>query len=152
MAINRKSDLGDGRQSVSTGKLLAVSGWNVNYNVQEKLYDVREMIDNHVDNIRSNVTDNVKQTIRYLQKVLKRNEKMSKTNAKQKIKLDSSLKAVRRIWDQVALREINDSHFDNNLNSIRDVNPAHDTYEIRITKGEELSHLKRIKTQIFYDH
>lgn len=88
-------------------------------------------------------TENVKLTIRYLQKVLKRNEKMSKTNAKQKIKLYSSLNAVRRIRDQVALREINDS---------RDVNTAHYTYEIRLTKGEALSHLNRIKAQIYYDH
>ncbi|XP_055297037.1 uncharacterized protein LOC129565823 [Sitodiplosis mosellana] len=129
----------DGQKSASTGKLITRSGMNLKYSVKEKLYDVREMIDNHVENIHSSVTDNVKQTIKFVQKMQKTNEKLSQTNTKQKVKLDPSLIPVRRLWDQIASPENTGSDFDVDLNYHQEPGQAFRIVEMaRLTKGEEL--------------
>lgn len=96
------------KQSVSTGKLVNNSEWK--YHIKQRLYDVREMIDNHVEQIHTSVTENVKQTIKYIQNVQKSNRTNQKTfkrpnGSKQTIKLDSSMLAMRQLWDQVASPE-----------------------------------------------
>lgn len=132
-------DESDGQKSASTGKLITRSGMNLKYTVKEKLYDVREMIDNHVENIHSSVTDNVKQTIKYIQQIQKGNEKLMKTNTKHKIKLDPSLIPVRRLWDQVSSPEISESDFDITLNYQPEPDKALRLIEMpRLTKGEEI--------------
>lgn len=134
-----RDDESDGQKSASTGKLITRSGLNLKYSVKEKLYDVREMIDNHVENIHSSVTDNVKQTIKYVQKMQKTDEKLMQTNTKRKVKLDPSLVPVRRLWDQVASPESSDDDFDVDLNYQAEPRQASRMVdEPRLTKGEEL--------------
>lgn len=135
-----KDDESDDQKSASTGKLITRSEMNLKYTVKEKLYDVREMIDNHVENIHSSVTDNVKQTIKHIQNVQKSNGKLMKTNTKHKVKLDPSLIPVRRLWDQVASPENMDSDFDVELNYHPEPEKALRIVDNmpRLTKGEEL--------------
>lgn len=125
------------QRSATTGKLM--DGLNLKYTIREKLYDVREMIDNHVENIHSSVTDNVKQTIKYIQQVQRSNEKLKKPRSNRKIKLDPSLIPVRRLWDQVASPDDEDSDFDISINYQPET--AHNMKLIqspRLTRGEEL--------------
>lgn len=144
MAAYRDGDESVGQKSASTGKLISRSGTSLKYNIKERLYDVREMIDNHVDNIHSSVTENVKQTIKYVQHVQKRNEKLMKPNTKRRVKLDPSLIGVKRLWDQVASSETTELDFDVDLNyqpEPRD-HESEKAFKItempRITKGEQL--------------
>lgn len=145
MAIEKDTHESDGQKSASTGKLMSHSGANLKYNIKERLYDVREMIDNHVENIHSSVTENVKQTIKFVQKVQQSNQKLMKPNTQrhQKIKLDPSFNAVRRLWDQVASSESSmESDFDVTLN-YQERQPQLDmsaplVEQPRITKGEQI--------------
>lgn len=151
MAIDRDSVERDGQKNASTGKLITRSGMSLKYTVKEKLYDVREMIDNHMDNIHESVIGNVKQTIRYIQNVQKRSGKLMKTNDKHKVKLDSSLSAVRRLWEQVASHEHIDSDFDVILNyNERQPKPnqANRLNEARLTKGEEVASVITTKPNV----
>lgn len=116
---------------------------NLKYSIREKLYDVREMIDNHVDSIHSSVTDNVKQTIKFVQNVQKTNDKLMKATTKRKVKLDPSLNAVRRLWDHVATPDISENNFDVSINYQAPL-PEMPSQGLRIvelpriTKGEQL--------------
>lgn len=136
--IEKEPILNPGQKSASTGKLM--DGLNLKYTIREKLYDVKEMIDNHVEDIHSTVTDNVKQTIKYIQRVQQTNEKLMKSGSGQKVKLDPSLAKVRRLWDQVAAPDQSDSDFDVSLN----YQPETETPNMklvkmpRLTRGEEL--------------
>ncbi|XP_031625591.1 uncharacterized protein LOC116342211 [Contarinia nasturtii] len=134
------------QNGASTGKLLTRSGINLKYTVKEKLYDVREMIDNHVENIHSSVTENVKQTIGYIQKWQKSNGKLMKRNGKHKVKLDKSLDGVKRLWDQVTSAEHTDFDvdYDKTLSNI-------DFNGIRITKGEEIAVESSPKPKVIVD-
>lgn len=133
-------DESDVQKGASTGKLITRSGMNLKYSVKEKLYDVREMIDNHVENIHSSVTDNVKETIKYIQQMQKSNEKLMKINTKHKVKLDPSLIPVRRLWDQVSSPEDKESDFDVHLNYEPEMEKALRIIELpRLTKGEQIS-------------
>lgn len=116
-----------------------MDGLNLKYTIREKLFDVREMIDNHVENIHSSVTDNVKQTIKYIQQVQRSNQKLTKPTSNRKIKLDPSLIPVRRLWDQVASPDDNESDFEVTIH----YQPESETNgrlmkKPRLTKGEEL--------------
>lgn len=145
LAIGNDTNESVGQKSASTGKLMSHSGTNMKYSIKERLYDVREMIDNHVENIHSSVTDNVKQTIKFVQNVQHNNAKLMKPNTKrqQKIKLDPSFLPVRRLWDQVASGESTESDFDVTLNYQQ---PQMQQFEQsarivdqpRLTKGEEV--------------
>ncbi|XP_031625443.1 uncharacterized protein LOC116342091 [Contarinia nasturtii] len=141
--LNREIGERTGQNSASTGKLLTRSGMNLKYTMKEKLYDVREMIDNHVENIHSSVTENVKQTIGYLQSLQKTNKKLMKTIVKSNVKLDPSLNAVKRLWDQVASPEHKHSDFDVELNYHgRRAEARPDVIRFkdgRLTKGEEIA-------------
>lgn len=145
MATNRDGDESVGQKNASTGKLISRSGTSLKYNIKERLYDVREMIDNHVDNIHTSVTDNVKQTIKYVQHVQKHNEKLMKPNTKRRVKLDPSLMAVKRLWDQVSSSETTELDFDVDLHyqpepREHENEKAFKYIEMpRITKGEQLS-------------
>lgn len=132
----------DDQKVTTTGKLINRSGINLKYIVNDKLIDVKEMIDNHVENIHSSVTDSVKQTIRHIQRVQKANQKLMQPNKKQTFKLDPSLIPVRRIWDQVSTRELEkiESDFGMTLNyRPRSSKIFRIIQEPRLTKGEELT-------------
>lgn len=130
-----------GQKSVSTGKLM--DGLNLKYSVREKLYDVREMIDNHVEDIHTTVTDNVKQTIKFVQQVQQTNAKLMKSPPGRKLKLDPALTPVRRLWDQIATSDRSESDFDVSLNYQPDSQPETERNmklmkRPRLTRGEEL--------------
>lgn len=147
----------DDQKSASTGKLVSHSGTNMKYNIKERLYDVREMIDNHVENIHSSVTENVKQTIKFVQKVQQSNQKLLKPSTKrqQKVKLDPSFNAVKRLWDVVASSENMDTDFDVTLN-YQDRQPQLDmnarlVEKPRVTKGEEIQFIHQEPIPVYVD-
>lgn len=134
--IEKEPILNPGQKSASTGKLM--DGLNLKYTIREKLYDVKEMIDNHVEDIHSTVTDNVKQTIKYIQRVQQTNEKLMKSSSGQKVKLDPSLAKVRRLWDQVAAPDQSESDFDVSLN----YQPETDTPNMKLTDTPNMKLVK----------
>lgn len=120
------------------------SGTNLKYSIKERLYDVKEMIDNHVENVHTSVTENVKQTIKYVQKKQKTSQRMMKPQSKRHHtpKLDPSLNAVRRLWDQVASGETPSSEFEVTL-SYKNKRPklekkSSTSESPRLTKGEQV--------------
>lgn len=135
MAIDNDFAAAVGKQSVSTGKLMENS--QLKYHIKQRLYDVREMIDNHIDQMHTSVTENVKQTIKFMQNVQKTHRKPLKrplTDSRRIAKLDPSMHAIQRLWDLVASSE----EFDE-----RDLVE----FKPRIIKGEEeeLNALRRTK-------
>lgn len=158
MAIDKEFGVSVGQQSASTGKLMDNSEWK--YHIKQRLYDVREMIDNHIEHIHTSVTDNVKQSIKYIQNVQKTigngNTKkiLGRPNGgQQTLKLDPSMFAIRRLWDQVASpEESREKDFNVAINkrpvgshsqliSVKQIKEMHQMQrkktEPRITKGEK---------------
>lgn len=109
-----KNDDSVDRKTESTGKLMHRTAKSLKHEISKKLYDVREMIDKHIDDIHSSVTDSAKETIKFVQKVQKSDEKLMKRQSESKlksVKLDPSLSALKRLWDQVASAEPDSSEF-----------------------------------------
>lgn len=102
MTIDREVDANHRRQSVSTGKLMNTSS-DFKLHMTERLYDVKETIDNHVKQIHTSVTENVKQTIKFIQNMQKSNKNILKrpNSGIKTVNLDPSMFAIRRLWDQV---------------------------------------------------
>lgn len=127
-----------GKQSVSTGKLMDSSEWK--YHIKQHLYDVREMIDNHIEQIHTSITENVKQTIKYIQNAQKSNKHFSKrpTGNREMVKLDPSLFAMRQLWDQVASP---DASIESPLQmiSVKRKESRNVPFKPRITVGEEVA-------------
>lgn len=106
MSIDIETDANNRRQSVSTGKLMdSTSGLKMQ--IKQRLYDVRETIDNHNEQIHSSIMNNVKQTVKYIQSMQKSQRRITKHHdggaGKKATQLDPSMLIIRRIWDQVAL-------------------------------------------------
>lgn len=119
------------KPSVSTGKLMDNSEWK--YHIKQHLYDVREMIDNHIEQIHASVTENVKQTIKFIQNEQKSNKNLMKrpNGGKQMVKLDPSMFAIRQLWDQAATP-------DESLDSpLQIINVRQTEFNSRITKAEQ---------------
>lgn len=71
--------------------------------MKERLYQLREMIDDHVEQIHTSITESAKQTIKFIQMMQKTSVKMRQRPISSEIvKLDPSMFIVRRLWDQVA--------------------------------------------------
>lgn len=75
--------------------------------INQRLYDVRETIDNHIEQIHSSVMDNVKLTMKYIQKMQKNSKKTAKrrNSSRKPILMDPTMVAMGRIWEQVASSE-----------------------------------------------
>lgn len=123
--------MSDGTQSVSTGKLMDSSEWT--YHFKQHLYDVREMIDNHIEQIHTSVTENVMQTIKFIQNEQKSNKNIIKrpNGGKKTVKLDPSMFALRRLWDQVASPDESIEW------PLQMVNGKQKEFKSRLTVGEE---------------
>ena len=106
MTIDKEIDVNNRRQSVSTGKLMDTTS-ALKMHINQRLYDVRETIDNHIEQIHSSVMENVKLTIKYIQMMQKSNKKISKrpNGGRNAVLLDPSMFTIRRLWDQVASPE-----------------------------------------------
>lgn len=151
MAIDNEFAAVAGKPSVSTGKLTKNSKWK--HQIRQRLYDVNEMIDNHVERMHTSVTENVKQTIKFIQNAQKSSSRKRPTGGRQTAKLDPSMYAIQRLWDQVASAEESEESdvamaFDN-----RHINVKQREYKPRLTKGEEeelkiLRPIKRIATNV----
>lgn len=78
-------------------------GSEARQHMKERLYELREMIDDHIEEIHKSVTENAKKTLKFIQ-IMQINNK----NIRQRpistdiVRLDPSMFAVRRLWDQVA--------------------------------------------------
>lgn len=93
--------------SLSTEKLMHRSAKNVKNDARRKLYEVKEMVDEHMDNVYTSITDNAVRTIEYVQKssgnlttALKKSRRSGRLS--KQIKLSPSLNALSELWDQVA--------------------------------------------------
>lgn len=107
--MDKEIDLNDRKQSESTGKLrdIASTTSEVDRHITQRLYDVREAIDNHVGQIHTSVVENVKQTIKYLQNMQRSNKNISKrwSSSRKAVLLDPSMYKIRQLWDQAASLE-----------------------------------------------
>lgn len=100
--------------SISSEKLMHRSAKNVKNDARRKLYEVKEMVDEHIDNVHMSITDNAVRTIEYVQKAsgnltaaLKKSQRSGRMS--KQIKLSPSLNALSELWDQVAASTETDS-------------------------------------------
>lgn len=100
--------------SISSEKLMHRSAKNVKNDARRKLYEVKEMVDEHIDNVHMSITDNAVRTIEYVQKAsgnltaaLKKSRRSGRMS--KQIKLSPSLNALSELWDQVAASTETDS-------------------------------------------
>lgn len=78
-------------------------GSELKVRMKERVYELREMIDNHVEQIHTSITENAKQTIRFIQKMQKMYVKKRLRPISHDVsKMDPSMFVLRRLWDQVA--------------------------------------------------
>lgn len=102
LSIRKKAD-NRKFSSQKSGKLNFRWEKSSEYEMTEKLNDIKEMIDAHIDDIHSSVTENAKETIKFMQIIQKTNPQLFTPPSKTKpIKLDPSLKNLNRLWNQVA--------------------------------------------------
>lgn len=101
------------------------------------------MIDNHIEQIHTSVTENVKQTIKYVRNVQKSSKNnhgkklKSPNDGKHMVKLDSSMFAIRRLWDQVASPEESEETNNQPGSFLQMTIMERKEFKPRITKGEE---------------
>lgn len=141
----------------------AEPGSEMRAHMKERLYEIREMIDNHVEQIHTTITDGAKETLRFIQLMQRNNQnKRPRPISTDVVKLDPSLFNVRRLWDQVAAEDasLNGNNFDVSLNhqprksrsqmlkEQRTTEPPQQKKEVkkkpRLTKGEEEEILARL--------
>lgn len=106
MQLRKKKIDIDDHFTFSSGKYSYRSAKNVKPDITANLYEVKEMIDEHIENVHTNLTDNAVRTIEYVQNARRKishalQAAQSQRTAKQ-IKLDPSLDALSQLWDQVA--------------------------------------------------
>lgn len=81
-------------------------GKELRTHMKERLYEIRVMIDEHIELIHTSITENAKQTLKFIQMILRTNKHIRKRPIGTEIaKLDPSMFAVRRLWDQVAAED-----------------------------------------------
>lgn len=139
-------------------------GADLRPHMKDRLYEIREMIDNHIEQIHSSITENAKRTLKFIQFIQKNNIKLRHRPINTKnVKLDPSLFIVRRLWDQVAsAHQIPDENdFDVPIvyeprNSRSDLKSAQkhraevietkkeEKIKLRLTKGEEVEFMAGI--------
>lgn len=89
-------------------------GKELRTHMKERLYEIRVMIDEHVEEIHASITENAKQTLKFIQMILRANKHIRKRPIGTEIaKLDPSMFAVRRLWDQVAAEDESSSSSSN---------------------------------------
>lgn len=80
--------------------------------MKERLYQLREMIDDHVEQIHTSITESAKQTIRFIQTMQKNYVNVrhrQRPISSEIVKLDPSMFIVRRLWDQVVEEDESES-------------------------------------------
>lgn len=78
---------------------------DVNLHMKERLYEMRELIDNHIQEIHTSLTNSAKKTIKFIQTMQKSTKSRQRPISSDIIKLDPALFTVRRLWDQVAMEK-----------------------------------------------
>lgn len=79
------------------------SGSDLKLDMKDRLYEIREMIDNHVEDIHENLVESAKKTLKFIQIMQKSNKNLHERPISTEIvKLDPTMFVVRRLWNQVA--------------------------------------------------
>lgn len=106
MQLRKKKIDIDDHFTFSSGKYTQRSAKNVKHDVTANLYEVKEMVDEHIENVHTNLTDNAVRTIEYVQHVKRKFANALQTSQSQRtakqIKLDPLLDPLRQLWDQVS--------------------------------------------------
>lgn len=121
----------------ATGNLSYRPDKDLEYEINEKLNDIKRTIDMHLDDIHSSVMENAKQTIEYVQTIQKANPQLFKAQTTTKIKtqpikLNPSLNGLDRLWNQVTEERLPQAVFS--------VDGSKSQKQTSITAVEQLNH------------
>lgn len=79
-------------------------GSDLKLHMKDRLYEIREMIDNHVEDIHASLVESAKKTLKFIQNMQKSDWNLRQRPISTNVaRLDPSMFAVRRLWDQVAV-------------------------------------------------
>lgn len=107
-------------ESAPIGNLMERSQKSQQYELMEKVNDVREMIDRHRNQIHSNVTKNARETIAFLHQLQKQNAAIDAHKRKHKVEPargTNSLAGLLEVWKLIRAPQTSVSIDQNDLNN-----------------------------------